>query len=384
MSTEKGTVSERPQLAAYYFPQYHPDARNAKWHGKKWTEWELIRRAEPRFPGHPQPKVPLWGYEDESDPSVMAKKIATAADHGIDVFLFDWYWYEDGPFLERCLEEGFLQAATAGRIKFAIMWANHDWSNAHPAPRHRPYQLLAAGKVSRKAFDEAAARVVERYFGHPAYWRLGGGLYFSFYQVPTLIEGLGGVQETRKALDDFRARVRAAGLGEIHFNAIQQSTPVDMRPEDFVAFDADIRSLGFDSVTAYIWHWKRLLAHFPVTEYAEVREKSIQDWDKYTARYSLPYFPNVTVGWDNTPRSVQSDEWEYVGGNFTPVVVNNPPQEFEKALVAARDWLAKSPLKHKVLTVNAWNEWTEGNYLEPDRETGLARLEAIRRVFGTA
>jgi hypothetical protein len=376
-------VSRDVTIAAYYFPEYHPDARNAKWHGAKWTEWELIKRAEPRFPGHQQPKVPAWGYEDESDPLVMERKIAAAADHGVDVLLFDWYWYEDGPFLERCLEEGFLKAGNVGRTRFAIMWANHDWSSAHPASRAGKGPLLAAGGVSRKAFDAAVERTIERYFRHPSYWRLGDGLYYSFYNLPTLIEGLGGLDETRRALDDFRERTRAAGLGEIHFNAIQQSTPIDTRPEDFEKFDADLRALGFDSVTAYIWHWKRLFSSL-INEYAGIREKCVADWDKYTARYSLPYFPNVTVGWDNTPRACQSDEWGYFGGNFTPVVVNNTPEEFEKALLAARQWLERSSLRQKVLTVNAWNEWTEGNYLEPDAETGLARLAAIRRVFGSA
>ncbi|HRY50565.1 MAG TPA: glycoside hydrolase family 99-like domain-containing protein, partial [Candidatus Paceibacterota bacterium] len=83
-------------VACYYFGQYHPnDPRNLKERGGPWSEWELIKAAKPRFPGHAQPKVPQWGYEDESDPRVMAKKIDAAADHGIDAFIFDWYHYED-------------------------------------------------------------------------------------------------------------------------------------------------------------------------------------------------------------------------------------------------------------------------------------------------
>ena len=73
-------------VAAYYFGNYHPgDARNARQKGPDWTEWKLVREAKPRFPGHRQPRVPLWGYGDESDPAVMARKIDAAADHGVDV-----------------------------------------------------------------------------------------------------------------------------------------------------------------------------------------------------------------------------------------------------------------------------------------------------------
>lgn len=129
------------QIAAYYFPNYHPDQRNERLYGPDWTEWDLVKRAEARFDGHTQPKVPLWGYEDESDPKVMEKKIASAADHGIDCFIFDWYYYDDGPFLERALEQGFMEADNNGRMKFAVMWANHNWNDIFPA---KLSQILAA------------------------------------------------------------------------------------------------------------------------------------------------------------------------------------------------------------------------------------------------
>ncbi|MBN2861858.1 MAG: glycoside hydrolase family 99-like domain-containing protein, partial [Bacteroidales bacterium] len=103
--------SDKITVAAYYFPNYHTgDPRNNVNKGSGWSEWELVKAACPRFPGHQQPKVPLWGYLDEKDPMVMAKKIDVAADHGIDCFIFDWYMYEDGPFLNRCIDEGFLKA----------------------------------------------------------------------------------------------------------------------------------------------------------------------------------------------------------------------------------------------------------------------------------
>ena len=115
-------------MAAYYFPNYHTgDRRNIQNKGVGWSEWELVKTARPRFPGHDQPKVPLWGHTDEKDPKVMARKIRAASGHGIDCFIFDWYMYEDGPFLNRCLDEGFLKAKNADRLAFALMWANHDW-----------------------------------------------------------------------------------------------------------------------------------------------------------------------------------------------------------------------------------------------------------------
>lgn len=125
----------KPEVAVYYFPNYHVEPKNEAIHGKGWTEWELVKRGTPRFPGHQQPKVPLWGYLDESKPETSEKQIAAAADHGIDTFIFDCYWYENGPFLNGGLEQGFLKAANNNRLKFSIMWANHDWINIFPYKR---------------------------------------------------------------------------------------------------------------------------------------------------------------------------------------------------------------------------------------------------------
>src|SRR5579863_2039680 len=120
------------QVAAYYFGNYHPDERNIIAHGPAWTEWNLVKAAAPRFPGHRQPRIPFWGYEDESDPGVFEKKIAAASASNVGAFLFDWYWYKDGPFLESALTEGYLRSANCKDVKFGVMWANHDWYDIQP------------------------------------------------------------------------------------------------------------------------------------------------------------------------------------------------------------------------------------------------------------
>lgn len=98
------------------------------------------------FPGHRQPKVPLWGWEDEADPRVMARKIRAASDFGIDAFLFDWYYYDDGPFLERALLEGFHGAPNCGELAYALMWANHDWTDIHPLRRTAAHGCFTAAR----------------------------------------------------------------------------------------------------------------------------------------------------------------------------------------------------------------------------------------------
>lgn len=190
-----GCRSEQPvagddiTVACYYFPNYHTgDPLNELNKGEGWSEWKLVREAQPRFEGHDLPKVPLWGYTDEKDPAVMARKIEAAASHGIDVMLFDWYRYDSVPFLNRCLDEGFLKAPNVNDIRFGLMWANHDWVEIHPATHGEPQKLLYPGKVSPEAFETIGDELVRDYFTRPNYWLIDGKAYFSVYDVQKFVE----------------------------------------------------------------------------------------------------------------------------------------------------------------------------------------------------
>jgi len=114
-------------VAAYVWPSCHDDPLGrAKLWPEGTGEWEVIKKGTPRFEGHYQPRQPLWGYEMDNDPEVVKKWIDVATSHGVNVFVYDWYWYEGGPFLESALNDGFLKAVNNEKMKFYIMWANHD------------------------------------------------------------------------------------------------------------------------------------------------------------------------------------------------------------------------------------------------------------------
>ncbi|MFC5407568.1 glycoside hydrolase family 99-like domain-containing protein [Cohnella soli] len=375
-------MSKPYEVAVYYFPNYHLEPRNEEWHGEGWTEWNLVKAATPRFPGHQQPKVPLWGYQDEADPRVSEQQIAAAADHGITAFIYDWYWYEGKPFLQRALEEGFLNAANNDRLKFSLMWANHDWVNIFPLKRSTDITLLTPGPTPLESFVKATDYMIEKYFSHPSYWRLDGKLYFSIYDLGSLISGLGGVESTRAALDDFRERVRKAGLGELNLNVIVWGLQILPTEVKVLEPKKMVEELGFDTATSYVWVHHVELDGYPTVSYPEYAQKSFEYWDTLQSEHSLPYYPNVSMGWDSTPRTVQSDTLANIGYPYTPVLVDNTPEEFKKALLAVKDYLDRSSLPTPMFTVNSWNEWTEGSYLEPDTVNGMGYLEAIRDVFG--
>lgn len=369
------------QVGVYYFPNYHVDARNEQVHGTGWSEWELVQCARPRYAGHRQPRVPVWGYQDEADPAVMSRRIDAAADHGVDYWIFDWYWYDDGPYLHRCLEEGYLAAHNCERVKFCCMWANHDWIDIHPAKLRDPRRLLYPGAVTPATFERMTDHIVERYFRHPAHFAVDGRPYFSVYDLTKLLASFGGVAQTRAALERFRAKTRAAGFDDLHLNAVvwgQAILPGEGTPADPVQLVGD---LGFDSVTSYVWIHHVGMDQFPETPYERVRDGYERYWSTAATKFGLPYYPNVTMGWDSSPRTVQSEMLANAGYPFTPSLAGNTPAAFRAALQRCRARLDElgGP---KILNINAWNEWTEGSYLEPDTEYGLAYLEAIREVFG--
>lgn len=373
-------------VGVYYFPQYHQDPRNDQWHGTGWTEWDLVRHAEPRFPGHQQPKVPLWGYYDEADPLAASRNIETAKTHAIDFFIYDWYFYEDGPFLEAALQQGYLKATNAHDISFALMWANHPWRNVFPAKRPQEQTILMPGAVTTAGFVRATDHAIEHFLCLTNYARIGDAAYFSIFDAHSLIAGIGGLGEAGSALRNFRDRARAAGVGELHLNAVLWELPGTGRPEGNSLYKSptpgEISCLGFDSVTSYNW-----FQYVPMTElatdYADYAVLAELGWEGFSCHYPVPYIPNVSMGWDPSPRTVQSDNYSCDGYPYTSVLVGNTPEAFAKALSACRAFVVKE-LANPVLTINAWNEWTEGSYLEPDEVNGMAYLKAVKEVFGTS
>jgi len=193
-------LSKNAEIFAIYFPSWHPDSHYEKWYGKGFSEWELMKTTKPLFPGHAQPKKPSWGYFDESQPAWMEKQIDLAANHGLTGFIFDWYWYGGEQFLHKALEGGFLKSRNMGRLKFALMWANHDWG-VWPAKSDVPGMANTVNQgatllLKMTHSPEDLVRAMEycclNYFKHDNYWKIGGKPVFSFFNLDCLTTQLGG------------------------------------------------------------------------------------------------------------------------------------------------------------------------------------------------
>ena len=369
------------EIAAYYFPQWHPDLRNDKWHGKAWTEWELVKAAVPRYEGHRQPIKPAWGYFDESDPMWSAREIDLAADHGLTAFIYDYYWYADGAFLNGALDKGFLQAPNSHRLKFALMWANHDWHNLHPNRLNdgaSDKNSLIGGTLDSEGFVRLTTHVIHEYFSRPNYLRLAGKPYFSIYDIATFIKGFGGLDTAGQALESFREACQDGNGTHLHLNAVVSRFGADYSKREIV------QRLGIDSVTAYNWcdHYPIQHGSFPQGSYEKAMLANVTAWPGIGSEYGAPYIANLTTGWDSSPRCCTTDRYENRGYPWLPVLEGNTPEMFARSLEMMKDYLREAKPELPLFTVNAWNEWTEGAYLLPDTFDGLGRLEALKRAFG--
>ena len=356
-------------IAAYYWPAYHDEPRWRRFMPAGEGEWETVRQARQKFPGHWQPRVPAWGYTDESDPRVMEQKLGAAAAHGVNVFIFDWYWYENQPFLEEALNRGYLAAKNQNQVRFFLMWANHDATTLWDLSRSHQREVIWPGAVDRAGFEQATDRVLKRYFGHPSYYRIEGKPVFSIYELGTLIQGLGGLDATRAALDAFRAKVRAAGFPDLHLQAIlwrQIPASLSLVPGDRTETQANtVRTLGIDSLTNYQWcHYVK-----PRGAYGEWAEQASAAWPRWADEFPVPFFPHVSIGWDTNPRFLAPKQ---------DIITDVSPEAFGVYLRRAMAFVEDRRLSPRLITVNSWNEWSEGSYLEPDTVFGMRYLEAVR------
>lgn len=368
-------MKRKYDVAAYIWPAYTGDEdRTRMFWGEGIGEWQSVKNSAPKENGYHWNRKPLWGYVNEADPKVMEQQIEAAVSHGVNVFIYDWYWFDNRPFLENCLNDGFLGAGNRDKMRFYLMWANHDannYWNINLSDDHGD-TVIWQGAVGRDAFETVVNRVIDKYFCQGNYYKIDGCPVFMIYDVQNLISGLGGIDGTRDALNWFRERVKAAGFPDLHL----QITVWGENSFNLSGFDANMKGsmkdivplLGADSISHYQF------VHFTDIDrdYTEILPDVKKEWDRIDREYNVPYFPHISCGWDNNPRFRR-----FRGG----IVKNNTPENVKKGMEMAKEYLDAHPDRTPLVTVNSWNEWTETSYLEPDDLYGYGYLEAIKKTF---
>ncbi len=362
-------------VAAYIWPAYTGDeGRTRIFWPDGIGEWETVREAKAQYEGHLWPRKPIWGYCNEADPKVMEMQIDEATSHGVNVFIYDWYWYDGRPFLNQCLENGFLKAENRSKMKYYIMWANHNvtygWDRRISTKDYDT--VIWQGAVTPKQFDEIADVWFGTYFHTPEYYLIDNKPVVSIYDLQNFIDSFGGVENTKKAMDALNDRAIKEGFSGIHFQYVKFGTiktnlsGFDGGKNEYKGADI-LKLLPFASLTHYQF------VHFADMSrtYSAIMESVRDEWAEIARDYTIPYFPHISIGWDNTPRYYT---------HTRDVVKDNTPEAFKAALLEAKALADKTGVN--LVTINSWNEWTECSYLEPDDLYGYGYLDAVKEVFG--
>ena len=361
---------------AFHLPQFHPIPENDKWWGKGFTEWTNVVRARPRFSGHYQPHLPAdLGFYDLRLPEARAAQAELAASYGIHGFCFYHYWFNGRQVLERPVNE--ICKSGQPEFPFCLCWANENWTrqwdgeNAH---------VLLEQRYSA-ADDLAHIRRLIPLFLDRRYIRVADRPLFLVYRASRL-------PEPEKTTAAWRREAERAGLKGLFLVRVESSSEEYDDPRD-IGFDSSLEFQPRWSVLSCRiwrrkwWHRRRLRTGEPaffdnaIFEYEELVRNALA---APVPTYSR--IPCVCPSWDNSPRRKHG----------ATIFINSTPETYERWLreVVNRRRAAITFSENSGITadsfvfINAWNEWAEGNHLEPCQRWGRKYLEATRRALGTS
>lgn len=341
---------------AYYLPQFHRTPENDRWWGAGFTEWTTVRRARPLYRGHWQPRQPgLLGFYDLLADRVPEQQAELARGAGIDALVYWHYWFAG----RRLLNGPVDRVLATGRpdIGFCLAWANESWTRVWTGQSR---QVLLRQTYPGADDHRAHHAWLRRAFDDPRYVRVRGRPLFVLYR-PQKIPDLACLVEVWSE--------EAARTGDLPPYLVGELDLVTDRP-----WLARHRHL-LDAVVELSWKRafgrlhqprKRLPRRRPLrAPYAAVAELI----SRPGGDLGVCQLPLVLTGWDNTPRQ----------GRRGLVAEGYEPAELERAVARAAAWARALPGDERLVLLKSWNEWSEGNYLEPDERHGLAWLDACHR-----
>lgn len=363
----------RPKIIAFYLPQYHPTPDNDKWWGKGFTEWTNVGKAKPLFKGHYQPKVPAdLGYYDLRLPDVRDAQAALAQEAGIYGFCYYHYWFGNG---KEELELPFNEVLRLGKPNFPFMlcWANESW--------HKKFWDKDGKGTSKEVLIEQTYPGEQDHIAHfyhllaafrdSRYIKIDGKIAFMIYKAHLF-------PDLDKFIQLWQSLAKKESLPGFYFIAQKQSEN-DFPNKNDIEILQMFAQKGIDAlnvVRLYDAIPKRTLIRkiynkltrsiFSLPKkygYKNLLDRLINEYDKYNN-----IIPTIVPNWDHTPRS----------GTNGIVFVDSTPNLFQVHLKKALKTVLNKPLENKILFLKSWNEWGEGNYVEPDLKYGHGYLNILK------
>lgn len=377
----------KPRVIALYLPQFHPIPENDLWWGKGFTEWTNVGRAKPMFKGHYQPRVPAdLGYYDLRLPIVREEQAQLAKEAGIEGFCYYHYWFGNG---KRLLETPFNEVISSGKpnYPFCLCWANHTWSNKtwEKSSSRVASEILVEQQYPGVEDDMNHFYTLLDAFRDSRYMTIDGRLIFLIYDIYAF-------KNIKSFIATWRKLAAENGLPGFYFIGMTPSTlsfRINKNGEKENSIpnlksSADIYnyvlSLGFDAVNSF---GKRRGEMLYEGKYINLFKKIFQkigisfitkyDYTKTVNNFFSPedawenVFPTIFPQWDRSPRVGKADG----------IYVNSSPDKFKEHINKAISIIENKRPEHRILFLKSWNEWAEGNYIEPDLKFGKGYIQVL-------
>jgi hypothetical protein len=372
VSKRNKEINPKARLIAFYLPQFHPIPENDEWWGKGFTEWTNVAKATPLFHGHYQPHIPAdLGFYDLRVPETRLAQADMAREYGVEGFCYWHYWFAG----KRLLERPFNEVLKSGepKLPFCLGWANDTWTGIwHGCPD----KILIEQTYPGRKDEEAHFYTLLNAFGDERYITVDGHPVFLIYKPHML-------PEPKRFIDHWKELAVKEGLKSIYFIGHAQTMQWKYEKSGFDAmvphnpgltlhhaFDYFNSKLNFaDNVC--LKFTKRKVKDFYKHVFSRPDVFFYKDYIKYALpelRNDFDEFPCVLPNWDNSPRC----------GVNAFIFHNSTPGLFKKHLREAIEQVAHREPEKRIVFIKSWNEWAEGNYLEPDQKFGKAYLQACK------
>ncbi|MFT5892158.1 MAG: hypothetical protein ACI9Y7_002268 [Dokdonia sp.] len=357
-------MNKKARVFAFYLPQYHPIPENDEWWGKGFTEWTNVGKAKALFKGHYQPRVPAdLGYYDLRVAETRKAQADMAREYGVEGFIYWHYWFGHG---KRLIERPFNEVLDSGEpdFPFCLAWANETWKG------------FAHGMTNRNILIEQLYPGVEDYTAHfyevlPAfkdkrYITINGQPMFMIYKPV-------GEPEVNVFMETWQKLAKENGLEKIYFVAHCIDSKCTVKEALENGFDAANSTRLFNYTMNHRTFWQKVQNRFNKI----VRNVPLAYPYKTVSKYFVNpkedamenVFPSIIPGWDHTARS----------GREGLVLTNSTPDYFEEHVKQVVDLVEGKKPENKIIFLKSWNEWAEGNYMEPDLRWGKKYLEAFKK-----
>jgi hypothetical protein len=351
----------KTRIIAFYLPQYYPIPENDAWWGKGFTEWHNVVRAKPLFIGHKQPHLPAdLGFYDLrlSDTRIAQAKLAK--EYGIDGFCYWHYWFGDD---KRLLERPFTEVLNSGEpdFPFCLGWANHSWYNKDWGGKGKDKILIEQLYLGKEDYEKHFYSMLPA-FKDSRYIKIENKPFFIIFDPLSS-------PEIKIFMQTWRKLAKANGLTDFYF----VGKTADNRKKDEIIeigcdaiYNDDVFNIHHElSKIRKVYHWmtRNVFSIPTVFDYKDAVEFMVTEKDK-----PFDSIPTIAPNWDHSPRSKTKGI----------ILKNSKPELFKKLVIKALNTVKEKPTENQIIILKSWNEWGEGNYLEPDIEFGTKYLEALK------